>query len=415
MIADDLEDPLLRRPSIVRSKGRLLDTDSRPSGVWEAPRQVLGRLRRLARTTLHLFHPPHVPETSTSSPQRDDHVTTPFEDSFMKLLTGAQYNLDTVGPYARLHLTVHGASRLLAQDYCGTSDPYVEVYVNDIKRGQSRHVNFTLNPQWNFSEVVDIWSPFSIITLRIVDWDRVSQDDPIGFVDFCVADLEPNAPGVRGWLELRKMKRFQSNAKKRFLEHRRLRDDAISDEEVEEDQVQEEAALSPSTMGGFSPSHAAQHAAHAAHHAAHAAQHAAHHAAQHAKQALKRRISSFHLAERQAKLKTTMKLMRGRATRVPRMPCCSGDPKDEDQAAASRRWLSFRRRRKALNAGEVDVSLRLETTCRSLVVKTGVGQPELLYTAVLAPERIREVVKDAEWFACCLPEPAFREQLVSSL
>lgn len=36
---------------------------------------------------------------------------------------------------------------------------------------------------------------------------------------------------------------------------------------------------------------------------------------------------------------------------------------------------------------EVDVSLRLETTCRSLVVKTGVGQPELLYTAVLAPER----------------------------
>eukprot|EP00913_Durusdinium_trenchii_P021674 g20364.t1 len=196
-----------------------------------------------------------------------------------------------------------------------------------------------------------------------------------GFVDFCVADLEPNAPGVRGWLELRKMKRFQSNAKKRFLEHRRLRDDAISDEEVEEDQVQEEAALSPSTMGGFSPSHAAQHAAHAAHHAAHAAQHAAHHAAQHAKQALKRtlgeqmivsdvfwilnfagprpqRISSFHLAERQAKLKTTMKLMRGRATRVPRMPCCSGDPKDEDQAAASRRWLSFRRRRKALNAGD---------------------------------------------------------------
>eukprot|EP00913_Durusdinium_trenchii_P015142 g14203.t1 len=168
MIADDLEDPLLRRPSIVRSKGRLLDTDSRPSGVWEAPRQVLGRLRRLARTTLHLFHPPHVPETSTSSPQRDDHVTTPFEDSFMKLLTGAQYNLDTVGPYARLHLTVHGASRLLAQDYCGTSDPYVEVYVNDIKRGQSRHVNFTLNPQWNFSEVVDIWSPFSIITLRIM-------------------------------------------------------------------------------------------------------------------------------------------------------------------------------------------------------------------------------------------------------
>lgn len=77
---------------------------------------------------------------------------------------GAQYNLETVGPYARLHLTVHRASKLflgfcpswclipslkktrqqhwqptalllrLAQDICGTSDPYVEVYVNDVKQ-----------------------------------------------------------------------------------------------------------------------------------------------------------------------------------------------------------------------------------------------------------------------------------------
>ena len=28
---------------------------------------------------------------------------------------------------------------------------------------------------------------------------EVSKDDPIGFVDFCVADLEPNGTGVRGW------------------------------------------------------------------------------------------------------------------------------------------------------------------------------------------------------------------------
>jgi hypothetical protein len=27
----------------------------------------------------------------------------------------------------------------------------------------------------------------------------VSQHDPIGFVDFCVADLEPNGTGLRGW------------------------------------------------------------------------------------------------------------------------------------------------------------------------------------------------------------------------
>lgn len=132
----------------------------------EAPKNLFQRLRRLA--------PDYFKARQESGPPEElpDHVT-PFEKSFSKLLQGAQYVSETVGPYARLHLTVHRAVKLplgrletseiswfplvshaflaeeplislhvgrsrtawrLAQDYIGTSDPYVEVYVNDMKR-----------------------------------------------------------------------------------------------------------------------------------------------------------------------------------------------------------------------------------------------------------------------------------------
>ena len=69
------------------------------------------------------------------------------------------------------------------------------------------------------------------MTLRVVDKDYVTKDDPIGFVEFCVADLQPNGSVVRGWLELRKMEHFTGTAKRRFLKHRRRRDDNFDEED----------------------------------------------------------------------------------------------------------------------------------------------------------------------------------------
>ncbi|CAL1163698.1 unnamed protein product [Cladocopium goreaui] len=383
----------------------------------------LSRLGRAAR--LEYFNP-FTAKTSGTSHQADDQ-TTPFDQSFTKLLTGAQYHLETVGPYARLHLTVHGAAKLLAQDYCGTSDPYVEIYVNDVKKGKSHHQNFTLNPRWNHSAVLDIWSPFSIITLRIMDWDRVSQHDPIGFVDFCVADLEPNGTGLRGWLEVRKMKHMATNAKRRFFQHRRLRDDALSEEENEDEVAADAEGIESVAMEGaegISPlpvTHLVNNAG---------------------MKMLNRRLNSFHFAERKAKLKAGMKAMKSRA----KMPnCCSLERRDANAAAVAAssappslapspnaspapspnlgigagklRFPRLRGHKKAKNAGEVEVSMRLETTCRTDVPKETAGTPvlEVLYTAVLMPSRISDVVKSAEWFACCLPEPIFRDEETWSL
>eukprot|EP00434_Breviolum_minutum_P031146 symbB.v1.2.027545.t1/scaffold2835.1/size69263/2 len=381
----DLEQQLLR-PNIARTRrARVLEKEAK---------SVLTRVSRAAKARLDYFNPFSFHSNRVSNPQQEEDQTTPFEQSFLKLLTGAQYNLETVGPYARLHLTVHRASKLLAQDICGTSDPYVEVYVNDVKQGQSRHVNFTLNPQWNYSEVVDIWSPFSIITLRIVDWDRVSKDDPIGFVDFCVADLEPNGTGVRGWLEVRKMKHMATTAKKRFLEHRRLRDDDLSEEENEEVH-DEEGLMDSGTLPALPLSAAA--------------------VGNQVRKEFSRRLNSFHFSERKAKLKTSMKAMRSKANLAN---CCrSSTPRrrvSSDMSALSdggnppnsQQGLRFLRRRKAKNAGEVEVSLRLETTCKTDPVAP-LAPMQVLYTAVMAPSRIRDVVKSAEWFACCLPEPTF--------
>ncbi|CAJ1445632.1 unnamed protein product [Effrenium voratum] len=344
--------------------------------------KVTGVLKRFGRAAAEYLGPPIIRFASRDSSfsqlsNRFQLQREPFGQSFSKLLSGAQTNLETVGPYARLHLKVHRASRLLALDYCGTSDPYVEVWVNDIKQVKSKHVNFTLNPTWDFSEIIDIWSPFSIVTLRVVDWDRVTEDDPIGFVDFCVADLEPNGPEVRGWLELRKMSKMQKNARKRFLEHRRLRDDDLSDEDNEIDtEVIKDEDLTTSngtaTVGTTS-----------------------------SLAATKYRKLARSLTERKLKLKSAMGSASETAKRRLHVPCCGAAP-NEDSKPTSRFF-----RKKALNAGQVEVSLRLEPTVASQEATAPL--PELLYTAVVQPERIHDVIKNAEWYACCLPEPTFAE------
>lgn len=63
------------------------------------------------------------------------------------------------------------------------SDPYAVVYVNNVRVGQTKHMNQTLSPEWNdvFEAVVDVSKPVPV-KLQLFDYDMSSADDPMGEV-----------------------------------------------------------------------------------------------------------------------------------------------------------------------------------------------------------------------------------------
>ena len=226
-------------------------------------------------------------------------------------------------------------------------------------QAKSKTIKRTLNPEFAWEVDVEIWSPFSIVSLRVVDKDFVTKDDPIGFVEFCIADLVPNGDEVRGWLELRKMEHFEGNAKRRFLKHRRRRDDSCNDEldesPLHEHDLPEHEGFEDET--GFSTA--------------------------------VRRLNGHGLARSMSRAAETVKSqVKTLQTRVanahPPRPamCCAGLKNDDDDETSG--FLKWRRKR--LNAGEIEVSLKLETTMQS-TPNHETPKHELLYTAVFAPDR----------------------------
>ena len=195
-----------------------------------------------------------------------------------------------------------------------------------------------------------------------MDKDFVTRDDPIGFVEFCVADLEPNGPEVRGWLELRKMEHFQSTAKRRFMKHRRRRDDNCTPEDEVQKELQEEFHDDWEEDMNFSS------------------------AVRHLNGGLARSVSKAAKAAETVKseVKSQLKRMQTRVINAhPPRPivCCSGWKNETDEKTGFLKW-----RKKRLNAGELEVSLQLETTMQSSP-NNATPKHELLYTAVFAPER----------------------------
>ena len=193
----------------------------------------------------------------------------------------------------------------------------------------------------------------------------LTKDDPIGFVDFCVADLHPNGEEVRGQLELRKMEHFEGTAKRRFLKHRRRRDDTYDEDELqqspdaEHDREDEDdgtvsfAALMRRKGLSRSMSKAAETMAKA--------------------------------AEMAEKVKPTfVKTLQTSVANVkpPRPAMCCGGLGEKDESPGFLHW-----RKKRLNAGEIDISMRLETNMQPSYPDDEVPKHELLYTAVFEPER----------------------------
>ena len=92
-----------------------------------------------------------------------------------------------------LSLKLVSASHLMAADRNGKSDPFVEVYVNDLKVFKSRVIKKTLDPVWN--ETTNLVIPSKVeskIMLKILDWDRAGDNDFLGEVILDSKKIIPN-------------------------------------------------------------------------------------------------------------------------------------------------------------------------------------------------------------------------------
>jgi len=121
-----------------------------------------------------------------------------------------------LGPYAALKLNIVKARRLIAADIHGSSDPYVNVYVDDILKASTPHIKLNLNPVWNWKGDIEIYNPASVVLLQVFDYDfGVKDADLLGFVEFPVADL-PLGSSVKGWFQLSPAEQLTATAPERL-------------------------------------------------------------------------------------------------------------------------------------------------------------------------------------------------------
>eukprot|EP00050_Salpingoeca_kvevrii_P014197 m.33410 g.33410 ORF g.33410 m.33410 type:complete len:779 (-) comp5614_c0_seq2:49-2385(-) len=89
-----------------------------------------------------------------------------------------------------LSVRISEAKNLPAKDVNGLSDPYVIVVVDDERIARTSTVWKTLDPFFGEEFVLDLANNFEDVTLGIYDMDRITKDDPIGYVSFPRAALE---------------------------------------------------------------------------------------------------------------------------------------------------------------------------------------------------------------------------------
>lgn len=86
----------------------------------------------------------------------------------------------------------------IANDYfnivliSGTSDPYVKFKTDGKQIYKSKTVQKNLNPQWNEKFCVPIEDITVPLILKVLDFDRVGNDDPMGraVVDLAAIEID---------------------------------------------------------------------------------------------------------------------------------------------------------------------------------------------------------------------------------
>ena len=74
--------------------------------------------------------------------------------------------------------------------FLGTSDPYVKFKADGRQIYKSRTISKNLNPQWNEKFCVPIEDITTPLVLKVFDFDRVGNDDPMGKAIVDLSNLE---------------------------------------------------------------------------------------------------------------------------------------------------------------------------------------------------------------------------------
>lgn len=92
-----------------------------------------------------------------------------------------------------LSLKLVSASDLMAADRNGKSDPFAIVYVDGCKVYKSKIIKKTLEPVWNETTDLKIFSKSrNRVFIKILDWDRAGDNDYLGEVELDLNKIESN-------------------------------------------------------------------------------------------------------------------------------------------------------------------------------------------------------------------------------
>jgi len=155
-----------------------------------------------------------------------------FRANRWRCLTDPVHATETLGPIAKLEITVVTAHNLVAWTNSGTfespSRPYVKAFLND-------RLVFETQPKrssvlrWMHKDIIEFAVLQSMVRLEVLDYDRFTHQANIGFVECCVGEL-PWSQTLEGWMELRFYDRLDRTSYERYNEHCSARDDKVVDE-----------------------------------------------------------------------------------------------------------------------------------------------------------------------------------------
>ncbi|XP_035824948.1 multiple C2 and transmembrane domain-containing protein 1 isoform X2 [Aplysia californica] len=91
-----------------------------------------------------------------------------------------------------LNIHLREGRDLVIRDSCGTSDPYVKFKVGNKLAYKSRTILKNLNPRWDEQFTIPVEDITKPVTVKVYDYDRAWNDDPMGGADIDVASLDVN-------------------------------------------------------------------------------------------------------------------------------------------------------------------------------------------------------------------------------
>lgn len=146
----------------------------------------------------------------------------------------------------------YAEQKVIASFSAPPPQPFVRVYVDDVKQFETTHVRDSRHPEWHSELELDITAARSMIRFHLYDLDvedaeaqdlfkgnmqdiTVADDKQnslkhsLGFVEVCVGDV-PFDTEIEGWLELRFPTHLQGTNATRYEQHCRRREDEMHED-----------------------------------------------------------------------------------------------------------------------------------------------------------------------------------------